>query len=64
MNSKRHPHIRVSPEVKQKYDDLSIELSAIQRKRVSVPEVNRRLLNIPNIANILKKDAEMKRRLK
>ena len=60
---KRMTHIRVYDQDKAKLNDLSLELSNIQKSKVSIPEVLRRTINIPSLKNVLKIDAENKRRL-
>lgn len=56
--------IKTYKECYDKKKDLSFKLSAIEGRRVSIPEVDRRILNIPNISLVLSNDAEIKRRLK
>ena len=61
--SKGRTHIRITNEDKAKIDSISLELSAIENRRISVPELNRRVWNIPNLKDILRIDAERKRRM-
>lgn len=55
---------RVTPETNEKAKQLARELSVIQNDKVSVPEIFRRVMNIPNIENVLKVDAINKRRIR
>lgn len=64
MRKKPTTQIRVYPDIKDKLMDLSLELTGIQKERVSIPESLRRIANIPNLKNILIDDAKMKARLK
>lgn len=61
---KRLLPIKITPEVKMKLDKFSFDLTAIEQKRISRGEIVRRAFNIPNISEILRLDAEQKRRLK
>ena len=56
-------HIRAYPDIKNKLLQMSLKLSSIQCKRISAPEVLRRMINIPAIEDILVEDAKTKRRL-
>lgn len=55
-------HIRSFPDVKIKLDNLARKVSLIEERNVKIPEVVRRLTNIPDIDVTLLKDAEIKRR--
>lgn len=61
--SRRTVLIRSYPDVKEKIKDISRELSTIQKSDVKSAEVLRRAMAIPDITDILKRDAELKRRL-
>jgi len=56
-------HIRVYPEVKIKLQEVSRKLSEVQSKEVKLPETLRRIANIPNLKEVLVKDAEKKKKL-
>lgn len=55
--------IRAHPDDSAKLLELSRELSNIQQQDIKTAEVIRRALNVPNLKEILKADAELKRRL-
>ena len=61
--NKRMTHIRAYEPDKIRLKELSFELSAIQRSKVSTPEIIKRALNIPRLKDILMNDAEFKRRI-
>ena len=61
---KHTDNIRVYREDKLKLRDITIDLTNIQREKISFPETLRRVLNIPNIKDQLKLDAEIKRRFR
>lgn len=63
MSNKRTRQIRAYPKDKDELLQISRELSAIQNKKVPVAEVLRRMKRVPNMKQILLKDAELKRRL-
>ena len=52
---------RVDKETNEKVKQIARELSTIQQKNIAVPEVFRRAFNIPNMRDILREDAEIKR---
>lgn len=52
---------RIYKSDKEKLNDLSFELSAIQKKFISKPELIRRTLRIPNLKDVLIKDAIFKK---
>lgn len=56
--------IRCYPKVKEKIENLVLDLGAIERKKLSTPEVLRRTFNISNLKDVLKKDAERKKGLR
>ena len=58
---KRVTSIRTYAEEKDKINQISRELSALQKCKVTCPEVIRRMTNIPNVYQILKEDAYFKR---
>ena len=65
MSNKKLTLVRAYDFDKLKLKDWSLELSNIQKSRVSTPEVLRRVLNIPELKElILVPDAYKKRRLK
>lgn len=53
---------RIDPKVLEKKWELKGELESIEKRRISLGEVDRRVFNIPNLRDVLKKDAEYKRR--
>lgn len=55
-------HIRAYTPDRARLKDLSFELSAIQKSKVTTPEIIKRTLNIPRLKDILINDAEFKRR--
>jgi Flp pilus assembly protein TadB len=61
MMAKKLTHIRVYDKEKIKFDELARELSFIQKANIRIPEIVRRITNVPNIKSILIKDAEAKR---
>jgi hypothetical protein len=63
MKDKNTTHMRVYADDKIKIKDLALELSNVQRDRISEPEALRRALRTAN-KDLLLNDAEMKRRLK
>lgn len=62
--SKNTVPIRVRKEEKEKMLKVARELSMIEEKEIRNAEVMRRISNIPNVKEILIKDAKLKRRLK
>jgi len=62
--AKRSTLLRVYVPEKLKLKDLSLELSNLQKERVSIPETMRRIANIPNLREVLAGDAIIKRRLR
>lgn len=62
--TKKFAPLKIYQEDKYKLDALKIDLSFFQKTRVSSPETLRRILNIPNLKEVLRIDAERKRRLK
>lgn len=63
-NSKRQSFpVRAYAEERERLNRLAREISAIQNKPVRTPEVIRRMMNVPTLPEILKKDAENKRRM-
>lgn len=62
--NKRLTGVRAYVMDKDRLKDLSLELSNIQKDKVTTPEIIRRTLNVPNIKDILIQDALNKRRLK
>ncbi len=64
LSTKRLTHIRAYDFDKKKINDLSFELSNIQKAKVTTPEIIKRALNVPNLRDILIKDAEIKRAIR
>lgn len=56
-------HTRVPVETNVKIKEIARELTVIQKKDVSIPETIKRAFNIPNLKDVLKVDAEKKRRI-
>lgn len=57
--------IRNKLDTAMKKKELASELGAIEKNnRLSIAELDRRIMNIPNLKGILKEDSELKRRLK
>ena len=49
--------VKTYRDVYDKKKQLSFELSLIEKKKVSIPEVDRRILNIKDLPTILKTDS-------
>lgn len=64
MRKRRTTQMRVDLDTKAKIDKLRFDLTSIQGKEIKTPELFRRTFNIPNIENVLKNDADKKRRFK
>jgi hypothetical protein len=62
--NKRLTHIRAYQQDQARLNELARELALIQKARVTTPEVIKRTLNIPNLKDVLKTDAEAKRRIR
>lgn len=54
-------NIRAYPDIRDKLNDWSLKLSAIEGKTVKVPEVVKRITNIPLVPIALEEDARIKR---
>lgn len=50
---------RVYKQDKEFFNNIAFELSLIEKKRVSFPEVVRRIKNIPNLTNVLRTDSKL-----
>lgn len=50
-------------EVHEKKKQIARELSLIEKTRISLPELDRRILNIGRLKEVLKRDAEIKWRM-
>lgn len=55
-------NIRSYAEDRDRLKQVSRELSNIQQTEVTVPKVINRMLNIPDLREVLRKDAEIKMR--
>ena len=64
MGKKNNITIRVRAENRDILNKLSFTMSEIQQERVSVPEVIRRALNVPNMDKELLADAIFKKKKK
>lgn len=62
MSSKRFVSQKTYKEVYDKKKQLSYELSVLESNKVSIPELERRILNIPNLQNVLKTDSILNKR--
>lgn len=51
-------------DVNEKKKQIARELAVIERNKVSLPELDKRVWNIPNIDRILREDADLKWRIK
>ena len=60
--NKNSTGIRAYPEVINYFDELRRKASAIEGQDINRPEILRRISNIPNLPEIILKDAEQKRR--
>lgn len=58
---KKYKVMRVYKESHDKLSKTSLELSALEGKRVSMPETLKRLTNIPNTKIVLQEDALIKK---
>ena len=56
--------VKTYKDVYDKKKQLSFELSLIEKKKVSIPEVDRRILNIKDLPTILKTDSLLFKREK
>ena len=54
MNRKRTEPIRVPSEVRNQLKNLSFELSALEKNRVSIPDIQRRIFENQEIIDRLK----------
>lgn len=61
---KRFRLIRAYEDDWKKINTISLDLVAIERKKVTTPEIIRRTLNIPNLKDILFRDSQLKRIIK
>ena len=61
---KRSTMVRMYPETKLKLNDLRKELQAIQREDIKMPEILRRISNVPKLKDTLLQDALEKSRRK
>lgn len=64
MRRKNTTMVRNYPETKAIKQKLARELTFIEGKDIKLPELDRRVFNIPNLPNILREDAKLKRKLK
>ena len=65
MTKKNLLNIRIYPKEKNILDNIKLDISYIEKNpKIRTPEVLRRIFNIPNLNEVLKRDAELKRRLK
>lgn len=64
MSSKRFAPLRIYKEDKQKLEKLVLKISFMQGKKISFPETFRRIFNIPNLPDVLEKDAFYNKRRK
>lgn len=62
--SKRLTVSKVYQDVYEREKQLARELAVIQKSKVSIPELRRRIINLPDLKAYLFQDAELKRRLK
>lgn len=62
--AKKFTSLRMYRDDKFKLDEIINEISYTQKKQVKTPETLRRIFNIPNLKEVLKRDAEFKRRIK
>lgn len=54
-------HVRVNEPDKKKAQEFLTELSYIERRTIKMPEYFRRVNNSPEIKELLKRDAEIKK---
>lgn len=66
VNGRHKPttHWRVFPETKIKAIEISREIAKIGGEKPTLPELTRRIFNIPNLKDVLVNDAKVKEKMK
>jgi hypothetical protein len=64
FKKKNTTHLRAYPETKSRIKKATEDISKVEGKKVTTPELLKRMSNVPNIKNILIRDAQIKKKMR